>query len=293
MKEHGNRNAIERTSERGTKMDVEKIKNAVDFLQSKYKKVPKIGLILGSGLGVLADEIENPVKIPYGEIPDFPVSTVEGHAGQLVFGLLNGVEVVTMQGRFHYYEGYSLEKITFPVRVMKGLGVETLIVTNAAGGINESFSPGDLMIISDHINNMGANPLIGPNDPSLGARFPDMSEAYSKALREIAKKTAFHLNIKVQEGVYIGTPGPSYETPAEIRMFRILGGDAVGMSTVPEVIVARHSGINVLGISCISNMAAGILDQPLTHEEVIETTERVKANFLLYVKELIGQFSKR
>ena len=268
-------------------MNAEKIQNAAGFLKQKYATTSRIGLILGSGLGVLADEIENPVKIPYNEIPDFPISTVEGHAGQLVFGLLSGVEVVAMQGRFHFYEGYSMEKVTFPVRVMKELGVEMLIVTNAAGGVNESFSAGDLMIISDHINNMGTNPLIGPNDSKFGVRFPDMSEAYTKELRSVAKEIADRLKINVKEGVYFGNPGPVYETPAEIRMVRTLGGDAVGMSTVPEVMVARHSGMKVLGISCISNMAAGILDQPLTHDEVIETTERVKAEFLQYIKEIV------
>lgn len=268
-------------------MDFEKIHNAAQFLKNRYSKTPKIGLILGSGLGVLAEEISNPVKIPYQEIPDFPVSTVEGHAGQLVFGQLSGVEVVTMQGRFHFYEGYHFDQVTFPVRVMKQLGVEILIVTNAAGGVNESFAPGDLMLISDHINNMGSNPLIGPNDSRLGVRFPDLSEAYSKKLRQSAKHIADRLKIKVREGVYVGNTGPVYETPAEIRMLRAWGGDAVGMSTVPEVIVARHSGIEVLGISCISNMAAGILDQPLTHDEVIETTERVRENFLMYVKEIV------
>ncbi|CRK83995.1 purine-nucleoside phosphorylase [Neobacillus massiliamazoniensis] len=268
-------------------MDFEKIQNAASFLKEKYSKTPKLGLILGSGLGVLADEIENPVKIPYNQIPDFPVSTVEGHAGQLVFGLLNGVEVVAMQGRFHYYEGYSFDKVTFPVRVMKELGVDTLIVTNAAGGVNESYVPGDLMIITDHINFTGNNPLIGPNDSRLGARFPDMSEAYSKDLRSTAKEIASRLNIDVKEGVYVGFSGPTYETPAEIRMVRTLGGDAVGMSTVAEVIVAQHGGLKVLGISCITNMAAGILDQPLSHVEVIETTEKVKANFLRYIKEIV------
>lgn len=272
-------------------MKLENIQKAAGFLKEKYPHTPKIGLILGSGLGVLADEIEQSVKIPYHEIPDFPVSTVEGHAGQLVFGVLSGVEVVAMQGRFHFYEGYRLEKVTFPVRVMKQLGVETLIVTNAAGGVNESFTPGDLMIISDHINNMGTNPLIGPNDGRLGERFPDMSEAYTKDLRAIAKEIATELHIHVKEGVYYGNPGPVYETPAEIRMIRTLGGDAVGMSTVPEVIVARHSGMKVLGISCISNMAAGILDQPLTHEEVIETTEKVKANFLQYIKAIVNRIA--
>lgn len=262
--------------------------NAAIFLKEKYTKTPKIGLILGSGLGVLADEIEEPVKIPYHQIPDFPVSTVEGHAGQLVFGLLDGVEVVAMQGRFHYYEGYSFEKVTFPVRVMKQLGVEILIVTNAAGGINENFEPGDLMLISDHINNMGSNPLIGKNDAKLGPRFPDMSDAYRHDLREQAKVIANELQIPVKEGVYVGNTGPTYETPAEVKMLRILGGDAVGMSTVPEVIVARHAGLDVLGISCISNMAAGIVNQPLSHEEVMETTERVKANFLKYIKAIVA-----
>jgi purine-nucleoside phosphorylase len=269
-------------------MDYTKIETAAHFLKNKYTGRPKIGLILGSGLGVLADEIKNPVRIPYKEIPDFPVSTVEGHAGQLVFGRLGDKEVVAMQGRFHYYEGYDFDQVTFPVRVMKELGIEVLIVTNAAGGVNEQFQAGDLMIISDHINNMGTNPLIGPNDSRMGARFPDMSEAYDKELRQLAKEVAGQLQIKVQSGVYAGNTGPSYETPAEVRMLRTLGADAVGMSTVPEVIVARHSSIKVLGISCISNMAAGILDQPLTHDEVMETTEKVRADFLAYVKELVN-----
>lgn len=270
-------------------MDYNQIVEAANFLKGKYTKSPRIGLILGSGLGVLADEIENPVKIPYEEIPNFPVSTVEGHAGQLVIGNLSGKEVVVMQGRFHYYEGYPFNQVTFPVKVMKELGVQTVVVTNAAGGVNQSFEPGDLMIISDHINNMGSNPLIGPNDSKFGARFPDMSEAYSKELRTLARDVASKLNIRIQEGVYVGNTGPSYETPAEVRMIRTIGGDAVGMSTVPEVIVARHAGLKVLGISCISNMAAGILDQPLTHDEVIETTEKVRADFLKFVKEIVNQ----
>ncbi|MFC0271512.1 purine-nucleoside phosphorylase [Metabacillus herbersteinensis] len=273
-------------------MNRETMEQAAKYLQTKYKQTPKIGLILGSGLGVLADEIENPVKIPYNEIPNFPVSTVEGHAGQLVFGTLMGTEVVAMQGRFHFYEGYGLDKVTFPVRVMKEIGVETLIVTNAAGGINESFEPGDLMILSDHINNMGQNPLIGPNDPKLGVRFPDMTQAYDRELREIAKNVAAELSIPVREGVYVANTGPTYETPAEIRALRTLGGDAVGMSTVPEVIVARHANLKVLGLSCISNMAAGILDQPLSHDEVIETTEKVKANFLNLVKNIVENITK-
>jgi purine-nucleoside phosphorylase len=274
-------------------MDYNQIQTAASFINEKLQQQPKIGLILGSGLGVLADDIENPVKIPYNEIPGFPVSTVEGHAGQLVCGQLSGVEVIAMQGRFHYYEGYSMDKVTFPVRVMKELGIERLIVTNAAGGVNESFEPGDLMIITDHINNMGTNPLIGPNDSRFGVRFPDMSEAYSKNLRGIAKEVAEKCNITIKEGVYVGNPGPVYETPAEVRLARTLGGDAVGMSTVPEVIVARHSGLEVLGISCISNMAAGILDQPLSHDEVIETTEKVKSSFLLLVNEIVKKIGEK
>lgn len=273
-------------------MNYQQITEAAQYLKSIYKNTPKIGLILGSGLGVLGEEVENATKISYENIPNFPVSTVEGHAGQLVFGTINGVEVVVMQGRFHYYEGYSFEKVTFPVRVMKELGVEKLIVTNAAGGVNTEFKPGDLMIISDHINNFGTNPLIGPNDSKLGVRFPDMSNAYCKDLRALAKEVADSLSIEVKEGVYVGNTGPTYETPAEVKMFRILGGDAVGMSTVPEVIVANHAQLSVLGISCISNMAAGILDQPLNHEEVIETTEKVKADFLKLVKELVKKMGQ-
>ncbi|MFJ7828672.1 purine-nucleoside phosphorylase [Peribacillus sp. NPDC097206] len=263
------------------------IETAAEFIKNKVEGTPDIGLILGSGLGVLADEIENPIIIPYHEIPEFPVSTVEGHAGQLVIGNLSGKQVVAMQGRFHFYEGYSMEKVTFPVRVMKLLGVETLIVTNAAGSVNESYAPGDLMIITDHINLMGTNPLIGANEDRFGPRFPDMSEAYNKELRAKAKTIASTLGLDVKEGVYIGNSGPTYETPAEVRMARVLGGDAVGMSTVPEVIVARHCGMKVLGISCLTNMASGILDQPLSHVEVIETTEKVKSSFLEFVKSIV------
>ncbi len=261
-------------------------KQSAEYIQSKLKVTPEIGLILGSGLGILADEIEDAVAIPYSEIPNFPVSTVHGHAGQLVIGQLSGKTVIAMQGRFHHYEGYTMDKVTFPVRVMKLLGVEKLIVTNAAGGVNKDFTPGDLMLITDHINMMG-NPLIGANDERFGPRFPDMSTAYDKDFQQMARTVAADLNIAIQEGVYLGLTGPTYETPAEIRMIRTLGGDAVGMSTVPEVIVANHSSMRVLGISCITNMAAGILDQPLNHEEVIETTERVKNTFLQYVKELV------
>ncbi len=258
----------------------EKIAEAKALIESKIDGKPDIGLVLGSGLGVMADEIEDAVVIPYQEIPHFTTSTVVGHKGQLVVGRLEGKRVVAMQGRFHYYEGHSLDAVTFPIRVMKAIGVETIIVTNAAGGINTGYRPGDLMLIRDHLNMTFRNPLIGPNDDELGPRFPDMSEAYSARLREVAKQAAAELGIDVREGVYVGLLGPSYETPAEIRMLRILGGDAVGMSTVPEVIVARHMGVEVLGISCISNMAAGILPQPLSHEEVMETTEKVKTQFI-------------
>lgn len=263
------------------------IQEAADFISSKTSVSPKVGLILGSGLGVLADHIENAVSIAYQEIPYFPQSTVEGHAGELLIGSVHGTSVVLMKGRFHMYEGYGPELTAFPVRVMKALGVEKLLVTNAAGGINTSYNPGDLMLIADHINMTGRNPLTGPNDNELGARFPDMSEAYSRKLREVAKQVAEEKGIPLQEGIYVGLLGPSYETPAEIRMFRTLGADAVGMSTVSEVIVARHAGIEVLGISCISNMAAGILDQPLSHEEVIETTDRVREKFLNLVLGII------
>jgi purine-nucleoside phosphorylase len=266
----------------------EKINGTKEFLELKGVKSASIGLILGSGLGVLAEEIENPIFISYDEIPHFPVSTVEGHKGRLVIGTLRGKQVIAMQGRFHFYEGHALDLVTYPVRVMKALGVSQIVVTNAAGGINPQFKAGDLMIIRDHINMTFHNPLIGPNENELGARFPDMSEAYSRRLAQLAKEAAEREGIEVVEGVYAGMLGPSYETPAEIKLLGLLGADAVGMSTVPEVIVARHAGIDVLGISCISNMAAGISQNPLTHEEVIETTEKIKLDFLRLVKEIIA-----
>ncbi|MEW9699077.1 purine-nucleoside phosphorylase [Paenibacillus sp. SI8] len=266
---------------------IQKIQEAAAYISKETGIKPQIGLILGSGLGVLADLIEKPIVVDYSRIPHFPVSTVEGHAGELVVGTIKGKAVLVMKGRFHAYEGYGAETVSFPVRVMKELGVQTLIVTNAAGGINESYQVGDLMVISDHLNLTYRNPLIGPNDNALGVRFPDMSEAYSKRLRKLAHDVAASQEFKLQEGVYVGLLGPNYETPAEIRMFRTLGGDAVGMSTVPEVIVARHAGIEVLGFSCISNMASGILDQPLSHAEVMETTEKVKPKFLKLVLGII------
>lgn len=267
----------------------EKMKEVQQLIESRTQVKPTIGLILGSGLGVLAEEIRDAVNIPYEEIPHFPVSTVEGHQGQLVIGQLNGKNVVAMQGRFHFYEGYSLEQVTFPIRVMKAMGVQTLIITNASGGINMDYEPGDLMIIKDHLNLTGRNPLIGPNQDAFGVRFPDMSTAYDPEYQELAHKVARENGIDVQEGVYVGLTGPTYETPAEIRMLRILGADAVGMSTVPEVIVACHGGIRVLGISCISNMAAGILPQPLSHSEVMETAEKVKTTFLRLMRGIIEE----
>jgi purine-nucleoside phosphorylase len=266
---------------------VQRIEEAKRFIEEEIPYAPEIGLILGSGLGVLAEEMEDVTVIHYEEIPHFPVSTVEGHAGQLVVGKLAGRSVVLMKGRFHMYEGYGAEHVSFPVRVMKALGATKLVVTNAAGGINTEFSAGDLMLIRDHINMMGKNPLIGRNEAEIGVRFPDMSEAYSKKLRAIAHEVAAANGFELKEGVYVGLLGPSYETPAEIRMFRILGADAVGMSTVPEVIAARHAGIEVVGISCISNMAAGILDQPLSHQEVMETADRVKDKFVSLVKGIL------
>ncbi|SFA72722.1 purine-nucleoside phosphorylase [Lentibacillus halodurans] len=268
-------------------MEQSMIKEATAYINDNLTEAPEIGLILGSGLGVLAEKIENPVTFPYKDIPHFPESTVSGHKGQLVTGELEGKQVIAMQGRFHYYEGYSMQQVTFPVRVMKELGIHSIMITNAAGGINKLFKPGDLMLITDHINNMGDNPLLGPNDETLGERFPDMSQVYDEAYLRHANDCAARLGLNVQEGVYVGNTGPAYETPAEINMLRTFGGDAVGMSTVPEVIAAEHAGLRVLGISCISNMAAGILDQPLTHHEVIETTEQVREDFLRFVKEII------
>lgn len=263
------------------------IEKATAFLKEKGIEKPEIGLILGSGLGELANEAENAIAVPYEDIPEFPVSTVEGHAGQLVYGDLGGKKVLAMQGRFHYYEGYSMKEVTFPVRVMKALGVESLVVTNAAGGVNESFTPGDLMIITDHINMVGVNPLHGPNDNVQGPRFTDMSNAYDKEYQRVIEKVAAEQNISIQKGVYMGLSGPTYETPAEVRMVRTLGGDAVGMSTVPEVIVANHAGLKVAGISCITNFAAG-MQENLNHDEVVEVTTRVKETFKSLVKSVIS-----
>lgn len=265
------------------------MENTIKFLEEKTNNFnPEIGIILGSGLGELADEYCD-FAIPYNEIPGFIKSSVKGHKGRLVFTEIEGKKVVMMQGRNHFYEGHSMQEITYPVKVMKKLGVKTLILTNAAGAVNETFKPADLMLITDHINYMGSNPLIGKNDDSLGERFPDMSEIYKKNLIELAQTCADSLGINLQRGVYFASSGPSYETPAEIRMARIIGADAVGMSTVPEAIVANYCGMNVLGISCISNAAAGVHPEQvvLSHAEVIETTNAAKAGFKALIRNIV------
>ncbi|SKA82132.1 purine-nucleoside phosphorylase [Caloramator quimbayensis] len=266
---------------------IEKISESCSYIKNIINEVPDAAVILGSGLGGLSDEVQNKIIIKYESIPNFPKSTVAGHAGEFVYGNLEGKKVIMMNGRFHFYEGYDMKTVTFAVRVLSSLGIKKLIVTNAAGGVNTSFKPGDLMIIKDHINFTGTNPLIGKNLDDFGPRFPDMSQPYDKELRDIALKAALDKDIKVVEGTYLMMTGPSYETPAEVRMVRILGGDAVGMSTVSEVIAANHSGMRVLGISCITNMACGILDRPLNHEEVIETSNMVKDKFKTLVREII------
>ena len=268
---------------------MERIREAAAVITSRVEENPTVGLILGSGLGVLGDEVEAAVRIPYEEIPHFPVSTVEGHAGQLVVGHFEGHSVVVMQGRFHYYEGYSMDEVVFPMRVMKALGVDSVVVTNAAGGVNESFSAGELMLIHDHINTIGVSPLRGTNLEEFGPRFPDMSSAYTPALRKMAHKVADEAGITVREGVYALMSGPNYETPAEIRFLRVIGADAVGMSTVPEVTVAAHAGLRVVGVSAITNMAAGILDQPLNHAEVVEVGLRVRVDFERLIRGIVAR----
>ena len=264
-----------------------KLTEARSYLLEKVDVLPELGVILGSGLGAFADLVEEQVVIPYKDIPHFPISTVAGHAGQLVFGKVHGRKVVVMQGRFHYYEGYMMQEVTFPIRVMQVLGVTGLIVTNAAGGINSAFQAGDLVLIKDHLNLMGDNPLRGVNLSNLGPRFPDLSEAYNREWRQKALVLATELGINPQEGVYGAVSGPNYETPAEIRYLRTIGADMVGMSTVPEVIVANHGGMKVLGISCVTNMAAGISGQKLSHVEVMETAERVEKQFVHFVEALV------
>lgn len=258
----------------------DRIAEAADYLAARTGPVPDVAVVLGSGLGEFADEVADAVALPYGEIPHWPASNVVGHSGRLVVGTRGGRRVAALAGRCHYYEGHGLETVTFAVRVMARLGVKVLILTNAAGGINTTFEQGALMVIDDHINLLGSNPLIGPNDERMGARFPDMTEVYSARLRALADSVAAQAGFPLAHGVYIAVSGPSYETPAEIRAFRKLGADAVGMSTVPEAIAARHMGVEVLGVSCITNMAAGVLPKPLVHDEVMETARRVKRQFV-------------
>lgn len=270
-----------------TKCTYDRATEAAEFIKSKVSFKPQMALILGSGLGDFADTLDGKVAIPYSDIPYFKKSTVQGHKGNLVFGKCKGVEVVAMQGRNHFYEGHKMEEIVFPIRVFKLIGITKIIVTNAAGGVNKMLEAGDLMLIKDHINYLGTNPLIGPNDERFGPRFPDMSDVYHKKFREIAAQTMKELKIPVKEGVYVAFTGPSYETPAEIQMAGRMGADAVGMSTVPEAIVANHMGIKVLGISCICNMAAGISLNPLSHKEVQEAADQVKTTFVSLLEKVI------
>lgn len=264
---------------------------AAQFLHSNIKIRPKIALILGSGLGSFADELSDAVRVPYSNIPHYPRSTAIGHAGQMVIGLCDGTPVAAMQGRVHLYEGYSAQQVAFPVRVFARMGIRALVITNAAGGINSQYQQGALVLIRDHINLQGQNPLVGPNDDRFGVRFPDMTQAYSKSLRALAQSAAQKSGKRLDEGIYAALLGPSYETPAEIRYLRAIGADLVGMSTVPEVIAAAHMRLNVLAVSCVTNMAAGMLDQPLSAEEVFETTERVRGDFIALLRAVIPEIA--
>jgi len=271
----------------------ERAEHATRVIRSRISVEPRIALVLGSGLGGFADDFEEAVSIPYEDIPGFVRSTAQGHAGRLVVGKIDSVPVVAMQGRVHYYEGYSLEEVTFAVRTFGLLGIKTLVLTNAAGGINVQLTQGALMVISDHLNLMGVNPLRGANDERFGPRFPDMSAVYSHELQELVINEAKAIGVEVRRGIYGALSGPSYETPAEIHLLRNLGADAVGMSTVPEAIVARHMGLEVLGISCITNMAAGISDEPINHEEVMETGNRVRETFAELLRRVISAINHR
>src|SRR3954451_19907519 len=266
----------------------ERAEHAARVIRARTKLEPRIAIVLGSGLGSFADQFDEAAGIPYEEIPGFMRSTAQGHAGRLVIGKVEEVPVLAMQGRVHYYEGYSLEEVTFPIRTFGLLGVKTLVLTNAAGGINVQLTQGALMVLSDHVNLMGVNPLRGPNDERFGPRFPDMSAVYSHELQELVIHEAKAIGVEVRRGIYGGLSGPSYETPAEIHLLRALGADAVGMSTVPEAIVARHMGVEVLGISCITNMAAGISDEPINHEEVMATGDRVRETFAELLRRVIS-----
>lgn len=270
----------------------EKLNKAVQYIQSINKTSPKIGLILGSGLGVFVENIEEPTIIPYNDIPFFKKTTVEGHEGRFILGKVKGVEVAVLQGRLHAYEGLPMEEVVFPVRLLSLLGIKTLVLTNAAGGVNLNYSPGDLVIIEDHINLMGTNPLIGPNNNEMGPRFPDMSHAYNPELIAIMKRVSLDLGYKIHTGVYAGVYGPTYETPAEIKMIRTLGGDMVGMSTVPECIAANHLGLRVCGISCITNMGAGIVNQTLKHEDIKHEAMKAMNHFTALLNGSIEKFGQ-
>lgn len=265
----------------------ERAEHAARTIRARWSEDARIALVLGSGLGAFADELQDRVTVAYEEIPGFARSTVEGHAGRLVLGKAGGIPVVAMQGRFHYYEGYSFDEVVFPMRTFGALDIKSVVLTNAAGGINVAFDQGALMVISDHLNLIGANPLRGVHDERFGARFPDMSEVYSHEYQEIAVEEAQAMGVQLRRGIYAAMSGPSYETPAEVRMLRTLGADAVGMSTVPEAIVARQMGMKVLGISVITNLAAGVTDQPINHEEVMEMGERVRATFVELLRRVV------
>ncbi len=267
----------------------DRAQRAAQFIRSRINIQPSIAIILGSGLGAFADELTDGAAIGYDEIPGFAHATVEGHAGRLVIGKTGDVAVAAMQGRFHFYEGYSLEEVTFPIRVLKLLGVNTLMLTNAAGSLNTELTPGSLMVISDHINLMGVNPLIGPNDERFGVRFPDLSFAYDPDLQKLVIDEANGLGLSLRRGIYASLTGPSYETPAEIHMVRTLGADAVGMSTVPEAIIARHMDMRVIGISCITNLAAGVSSRPIDHSQVMEIGERVRGQFTELLRRVIAK----
>ena len=267
-------------------------KAAAKFIQLRTRLRPKIALVLGSGLGAFADELSDSIGIAYATIPHFPRATAIGHAGQLILGTVEGLAVAAMQGRVHFYEGYPIKDVVFPIRVFAYMGVKAVILTNAAGGIRKDFTPGRLVVIGDHINLQGVNPLVGPNDARIGPRFPDMTEAYDKRFRDLTLAEGRRLGIDLGEGVYAALSGPSYETPAEIRYLRAIGADLVGMSTVPEVIAARHSGIRVLGISCVTNAAAGVLDRPLDHQEVLDTAEGIKGQLIGLLRAVLSGIAK-
>lgn len=267
----------------------DRVEQAAAFIRARLDVVPPVAVVLGSGLGALAERLEHAVRLPYTDIPHWPASTVVGHAGVLVAGRSGGRDVLTLAGRAHFYEGHPLTTVTFAVRVLGRLGVKVLVLTNAAGGINTGFTPGTLMAIDDHLNLMGSNPLVGPNDDRWGARFPDMTEVYSSRLRGLADEAAREAGVHLEHGVYAALHGPSYETPAEIRYLRAIGADAVGMSTVPEAIVARHMGMEVVGISCITNPAAGVLPLPLDHGEVMEVARRVSGQFVSLVEAIVAR----